>query len=431
MSDVNRERDWFPLDNAAKIFPPITGRRKTTVFRISATLKKPVVYESIREALRLTLHRFPYFQVRIRRGFFWYYFDRISHLPPLERDPEYPCMWDPTRSPGIPLRIRISHGRIALEVAHALTDGMGALEFLKTLMASYLSIEEGLSIPSSPHLLSPFSTPHPEETEDSFARHYQPGIPSSSIPPRAFHVLGSLIPPGRYYITTGLVPSDGLRGLARSYHTTVTALLTALYFLSFHTIIREGKAKGSKPIIIQIPVNLRRLFPSQTMRNFFLLMFPRIDPRLGEYEFEEILSYVTHFMKMESTPKALAPQIRRNVGGERNPFARFVPVFLKDLVLSRMYEIMGDRRATSSLSNLGVVQVPEEMRPYIERFDFYPPPNPIMKICAGVITFGDTVSLSFGRLIHEPVVERVFFRWLTEKGLPVTIETNVQEDYHL
>ena len=57
-----------------------------------------------------------------------------------------------------------------------------------------------------------------------------------------------------------------------------------------------------KPIKVLLPVNLRALFPSKTLRNFALYTTPEIDPKLGTYTFAEICQEVKHRMGAEINP---------------------------------------------------------------------------------------------------------------------------------
>ena len=96
-----------------------------------------------------------------------------------------------------------------------------------------------------------------------------------------------------------------------------------------------------KPIRISIPINLRRFFGSGTMRNFVLAVEPGIDPRLGEFTFEEIITKVHYYMRTQLDHRFIRRQIVRNVQGENNPFIKIVPRGIKDLVLRRMYSVFG------------------------------------------------------------------------------------------
>ena len=131
---------WMKLDNAAKIYPVSRSRRWMAVFRLSAQLTEPVDPVILRGALTRTLRRFPSFSQRLRRGFFWYYLEHIEGSPLVEQDVNNPCApIQFQKNDGFMLRVRYHDSRIAVEFFHVLTDGSGALCFLQTMVAEYLT----------------------------------------------------------------------------------------------------------------------------------------------------------------------------------------------------------------------------------------------------------------------------------------------------
>ena len=154
------------------------------------------------------------------------------------------------------------------------------------------------------------------------------------------------------------------------------------------------------------------------------MVYPSIDPRMGEYTFEEIVNQVHHYMRYYINNKFLNADITTNAATQQNFWIRMVPLFIKDFVVRQFYIRVQDKQSTAGLTNLGVVQVPEEMKPFVERFDilmgqpFSPRTN-----CA-IISFGNTLSISFASSIVETDVERYFFRKLIADGIHVKIESN-------
>ncbi len=175
---------------------------------------------------------------------------------------------------------------------------------------------------------------------------------------------------------------------------------------------------------IAMPVNLRRFFPSRTLRNFITMVYPSIDPRMGDYTFEEILIQVHHYMRYYINNKFLNADITTNAAVTKNPLIRVVPLFFKDFVVRQFYKRVQDKQSSAGLTNLGVVETSEEMRAHIERFDvLMGQPFSARTNCA-VISYGDTLSISFASSIVEADVERLFFRKLVQDGIHVKIESN-------
>ena len=189
-------------------------------------------------------------------------------------------------------------------------------------------------------------------------------------------------------------------------------------------IHHQESFKNSSTIRMEVPVNMRKFHPSTTMRNFSLFVSPEIDLKLGKFTFAEILKKVHHSMRTSLDIKELARQITRNVGAERHPFVRILPFWVKGQVLSVVYHRLSLRRTTSSLSNLGRVDMPQALSEAIERFEFVPVFPNARKISCGCISFEDRLYITFGRTLTQPVVEQIFFRKLAALGCPVKIETN-------
>ena len=181
-----------------------------------------------------------------------------------------------------------------------------------------------------------------------------------------------------------------------------------------------------KSIKILLPVNLRRLFPSNTLRNFALYITPEIQPKLGEYDFREICQVVHHRMGLELTPKFMSTMIATNVSNERILAVRLIPLFLKNIVMKTIFNSVGERKSCLTLSNLGNVELPEEMKPYVERFDFILGVQATAPYNCGVISYGDHLYMNLIRNIREPVLERQLYQVLRELGIPAQVQSNGQ-----
>ena len=423
--------EWYPLDNAAKIFPAIISKRMTSLFRVSATLKKPINIKKLQLALDKMITRCPYFNVRLKAGMFWYFFEKNKNPPKLMADSKYPCMnYNIKKRKNHLFRVLPYNNRIAIEFSHGLTDGTGAMLFLKSLIAEYLEISGVFSTDKS-GLLPAESIPDKTEIEDGFKVHYNKEIPPPNKTEPAFHLPEKLAPTGEYRITTGICPVKTVLKISKQHNCSLTEYLAAQFIDSYQDYYRSLSSKVKKkigaPIILRIPINLRKMFPSKTMLNFFLAINAKIDPRLGEYTFDEIIVHVKAALNTGVDPKSIQQQIRRNVKGEMFLFAKLNPLFIKNIALKLIYMLIGDNRVTSSLSNIGKVSMPDVYANEIERFDFIPPPTFLNRINSSVLSWKDNLYFSFGNLGSERVIETIFFRKLIKAGIPVKIESNNQE----
>ncbi len=212
---------------------------------------------------------------------------------------------------------------------------------------------------------------------------------------------------------------------ARAHGVSLTEYLGALYVFNLMRDRgrreRRGERVGSSVIRLEVPVDMRRFFPSRTVRNFSLFVSPEIDVSLGEYRFEEIVQKVHHGLKMQIDARELGRQIGRNVRAERHPLIRAAPLFVKDPVLSVAYQRMGETAYSGVLSNLGRLEVPTAAEPHIESFGFLMNPSYGMKKNCAVASFRDTLSVCFGSIIASRDLERDFFTQLVHEGVRVAV----------
>lgn len=411
---------WYRLDNAGRVFAALASRRTTTVFRVAATLRAPVDCAALQRALDAIMPRFPYFGVRLRMGLFWHYLAAIPGAPCVRMERRPPCR-RMTRSEDGPwqFRVLVFDRRIALECSHVLTDGVGALAFLGALLGEYLA-RRGVSIPTDAPIMRPGEEPHPEEAEDAYRRFYDPAIPPPPFGERAFHLRGTPLAPDDCRVVLGIVPLAPLQELSRTHAVTLTELLVSILLVSLTDIAGHCP----RPIAVMTPVNLRGLFPSRTMRNFFLSVRAGIDPRLGSYSFEEILHDVHHSVQGQVGAKSISRQIRRNVGAERNALIRYVPLLLKIPAKRRLYTRRWGTRHTTVLSNLGRVELPPALREHVERFEVILNPSAAHGFGCAILGYEDRLFITFSSIVSGTGVERAFFTRLRRMGITARIETN-------
>ena len=423
-----RSLRWMRLDNAAKIYPAAKRRNWNNFFRLSATLTEPVDTEVLRRALDVTVRRFPSIAVRLRRGAFWYYLEEIPKAPAIQAEKSCPLDHVPFHEVRqCAFRVLVYHERIAVEFFHALTDGTGALIFLKSLLAEYLSQKYGLAIPAEKGVLGRLEEPSAEEVEDSFAR-YAGDVKLSRRESTAYHLSGTPEPDGYKDLVTMMIPAEKLRDCAKGFGISVTELLCAAMMQAILDIQAKKvpRRAARKPVKVLLPVNLRTLFPSATLRNFASYITPEIDPRMGDCSFEELCQLVHHKMGMENNRRTMRAKFAANVASERSPVLRVMPLFIKNIAMKAVFDMVGECKSCLCLSNLGRVELPEAMTPYVTRMDFIIGVQARAPHNCGVITWNGTAYINCIRNIREPALELAFYRVLHRLGLPVKVESNTR-----
>ena len=425
ISEENKLR-WMPLDNAAKIYPAARSHNWTNAFRLSATLKEEVDTKVLQSALDVTIRRFPSLGTRLRKGLFWYYLQQVSHAPAIRQEMSYP-LTRMTRKDlrDCALRVIVYHNRIAVEFFHSLTDGNGGVIFLKALVAEYLQQKYHLVIPAEQGVVGRLEEPSPEELEDSFLKYAGP-VSASRRENNAWHLKGTPEPDGFLNVTCFQLPVAQVLEQAHHYCVSMTTFLSAALMQAILNLQAQQipNRRYRKYVRLLIPVNLRRLFPSKSMRNFALYTTPEVDPKLGDYSFEELCQIIQHRIALDVTPKQMSARIATNVKSEQVFLLKITPLFIKNLVMKAVFLAVGERKSCLCLSNLGQVTLPKEMESYVERMDFILSSQAMSPHNCGVLSYKDTLYVNFTRNIVEPNLEREFFLVLREMGLPVEVQSN-------
>ena len=406
---------WMRLDNAAKIYPAAKRRNWNNFFRLSATLTETVDVAVLRSALDVTVRRFPSIAVRLRRGVFWYYLEEIPQPPPIQEEKSCPLAHAPFQEVRrCAFRVLVYRDRIAVEFFHALTDGTGGLIFLKTLVAEYLTQKYGVAIPAEYGVLGRLEEPDPEELEDSFLR-YAGDVKASRKESTAYHLSGTPERDGYKNLITMMLSAEEVRACAKSRGLSVTELLCAAMMQAILDLQAEK---------VLVPVNLRGLFPSRTLRNFASYITPELDPRMGECSFKELCDEVHHRMGLENNRRTMRAKFAANVASERSPVLRVMPLFIKNIAMKAVFDAVGERKSCLCLSNLGNVQLPEAMAAYVRRMDFIIGVQAAAPHDCGVVTWNGTMYINCIRSIREPELEMHFYRVLRKLGLHVKVESN-------
>ena len=421
-------KNWMRLDNAALIFPAVRRRRWANAFRVSATLAEPVDPAVLQQAVEDLMPRFPSMYVRLRTGVFWYYLEELETPPTVREDYAYPLtLMQNKELHTCCLRVMYFRDRIAVEFFHSLTDGTGGMTYLKTLTARYLTLKYGVEIPPEEGVLDWQEAPKPEELEDSFVRNTN-GVVLNDHEPDALRMTGTR----EYdflYLTTGVIPTEALLEAAHRYQSTITVFLAAVLEQSIleYQAERCPNRKKRKPVKVTIPINLRRLYGSKTLRNFVLTLNPGVDPRMGDYTLEELCKVMAAQLAAEGTPQQMAGRIAANVTPQQIAAIRAVPLWLKNILMGIIYTQRGETKGCINLSNLGPVRLPASMTPYVRRMEFIIGPQRTYPNNCSIASFGGETYVNIIRNIREPELERRFYSRLVELGVPVLIESNSRD----
>ena len=419
------QNKWYRLDTAALIFPAITRRDWSNAFRVSACLRDDVNAEVLQQAVDELRPRFPSYYVTLRKGMFWYYLEESRERVKVQSDYAYPLTFMSSRElKRNCMRVLIYKNRVAVEFFHSLADGRGGSVYLCNLIARYLELKEGISVPREGLIRDLREGPQPEELEDSFLKNAAE-VASGRKEEPSYHLHGTRDDRGFKTLTTGIVETQALLDTAHRYGVTVTALLAAVMTESIIAMQnRERTRRHQRPVKITIPVDLRRLYGSQTLRNFSLVLNIGVDPRYGDYTLEELCRCIYHQLCANATRQNMAGMIAANVQPQKLLLLRLAPVSLKNLVMDAVYRRSGESGGSLNISNITNLPLPETMLQYIERMEFIIGPQRSYPNNCSVLSFGGKTYINMIRNIRQSELERRFFSRLVELGIAVEIECN-------
>lgn len=417
----NREIRWDRLDNTAHLFPVIAGDSMSNVYRISVTLTELIQPEPLQRALDIVLPKFDGFNLRLRQGVFWYYFEENGKPAPRVREENtFPCRFIyPNRNNSYLFRVTYYKYRINLEVFHVLTDGMGGINFLKELTYQYLRlVHPELKGDRGDELNSATSL----NREDSFLKNYRKSSQRGYQTKKAYLIKGEKLSPGEFGLMHGYMKVPELKAVCKRYGVSINEYLVSVFVWSVYQECMH-KMPAKRPIRVAVPVNLRPYFNSITTKNFFVMVSAEFAPMKEEYVFEEVIEAVKTSLESQINKENLEKLFSYNVSNEKFFIARAVPLVAKNLAMRIIYT-QSALANTTTITNIGNLSVDEAYQPYVEMFHSCLAMSKGQHIKGNICSYGDTLVFTFSYDIADASVQRCFFRKIASDGVGVEIDSN-------
>ncbi|MCR5674451.1 MAG: hypothetical protein K6G16_01955 [Lachnospiraceae bacterium] len=415
------KKKWYKLDNAAKMIPSTTHFANTRVFRICCELHEEVDPACLQEALDRTVKSFPYFNSILRKGLFWYYLEESEKRVTVREDdlPACQALYLPGKK-DLLYRVNYFGKRLNMEMYHVLADGTGAFVFFRRLVTNYLILKHPETGTDDRELLG---MTEEENVRDAFNHYYTKGRGLAQLRSMSFHWAFRLKGPRddnmENHLVEGVISTKAFVDLAHRYETTVGILSAALYIEA----IIDGmnmRERTRKDVVISVPVNLRQYFPSSTNRNFFGVIVIRFLPRDYSGDLHEIIDSVRESFARQLSEERIRKTMSSYAALEHNAAIKVLPLILKDLGVQGFSKI-SQMGVTCSVSNMGRVEMPEALTPFINYFSaFTTAPSAQITIA----TFGDKMTFGWASGIATHQVMRAFYRKLHERGIEAVVATN-------
>lgn len=349
-------KKWYKLNNVGKFYASTTNIKIPKVFRYSAILEEDINEDILQCALNKTVEVYSNFNVHLKRGLFWYYLEETSKVNKVGRENLPICFKLYNNSDDYLYRVTYFKNKINFEVSHVLSDGRGSIEFFKLLVTNYINIKYDLGLETNDNNNSLL-----ERVEDSFQKYYKKTkLPKTKLK-NTYIYKGKKFKDQTRYMLCHLSCKE-VKKLSHFYNTTITGLLVSVLLYSFKDVMNVSDL--NKNITIDIPVDLRNYFKSNSSMNFFGMTtisykFNTLDDTL-----DEIIESVNEQLKKNLTKEKLSERVNLMVSFEKNWFCRFAPIPVKDLVIN-IGQILTNN-STTSLSNVGIVKLKPEIEKRVE-----------------------------------------------------------------
>ena len=467
---MKNEKIWYELDAFAKTYSSIISEGRTTCFRLSALFSENIDLEILKNVVISLEKKYPFYNSELKKGIFWNYLQQKKTHFIIEEEKTYPCT---DIQKDNPLRIIYFNNKLSIEIAHFLTDGKGAALFFQDLIEEYLEKKyflENIEKDKKDNLIdktekkkeieiekinkiinfgkkinknekdfenkkseknffektrellgndSGLKNSQKNEYVDLYEK-YMRKVSKETTIKSAFHLPMKILEKGQYHITTGEIDVESLKEESKKYGTTIGKYLLSVYF----KILLDRYSQAKNPIVIGVPVDLRKIFEETTYRNFFINITPSMDASLGAYSLSEIITYLDNYFALKITKKEFYKSIYKAMNPIQNIIIKSVPYLIKRMFFPFIFDYYGERGYTTGFSNLGIFKVNKKYEKYLKGFRFLPPPSKRCKIKMGVVSDFNKVYVNFGNLTANYDIERDFFVYLRKRGIKSKIITN-------
>ena len=469
---MKNEKIWYELDAFAKTYSSIISEGRTTCFRLSALFSENIDLEILKKVAISLEKKYPFYNSELKKGIFWNYLQQKKAHFMIEEEKTYPCT---DIQKDNPLRIIYFNNKLSIEIAHFLTDGKGAALFFRDLIEEYLEkkyfleniekdemdsltdevekkkevkiekikkiinfgkkinkngkekdfenkkIEKNFFEKTKEILGNDSGLKNAQKNEyvDLYEK-YMRKVSKETTIKSAFHLPMKILEKGQYHITTGEIDIKSLKEESKKYGTTIGKYLLSVYF----KVLLDRYSQAKNPIVIGVPVDLRKIFEEVTYRNFFINITPSVDASLGAYSLSEIITYLDNYFALKITRKEFYKSIYKAMNPIQNIIIKSVPYLIKRMFFPFIFDYYGERGYTTGFSNLGIFKVNKKYEKYLKGFRFLPPPSKRCKIKMGVISDYNKVYVNFGNLTANYDIERDFFIYLRKRGIKSKIITN-------
>lgn len=409
---------WRKLDHVAKMYSATSNDKITRVFRFYCVLKEDIQPKILQEALNKTIETYPIFLSVMRKGLFWHYLEKSSLRPIVREENKEVCSTLYVHDQkSLLFEVTYYHNRINFEVFHALTDGTGATAFLKEIVKNYIYLSHSKQLEEI-ELLDEHITIQDQES-DGFSKYYNKEKVHKAKKVKAYQIKKPKKQRGPLQVNESTVFVKDIQAKAKEKNVSLSVYITSVLMMSIY--YEMSIAEEKRPVILHVPINLRKFFPTDSMLNFFICMNPKFT-FCESTTLDDVIQEVNQYYKNELTQDRIIENMNRFITLEKHPLLRIIPLEVKNLSI-KAGTIYAEKDATAVYSNMGIINMPDAYAKYIERFGVFTN-TPKLELC--MCSFQEQITFSFTSTFDTNNIQRNFYQILKEQGI---IVKSIEPDY--
>lgn len=359
-------------------------------FSVAAHLHDIINPELLQAASDDVFARLPYLSGTLKRGSFWFIHEVLAEPPIIARSDDSPAFSHYYyEGEGHVVRVLYSDTVIRVQAIHSIIDGRSLAKVLMALLIRYYELLglDGLDKTGFIDCDMPYQREESANCYTMFAQPLTAGSRGTKQPPKrkvsAFHFTPSL--PVEGHVISKSLDARRVKQAARANNATVTEYLIATAFMEMRK--ERHLLGGTKPLGISVPVDLRRFFPTESLRNFI------VEQHLTAPETEDFSQMVSGIQSQLHTSDQGEAQQAVNSMQWLFTVTRWLPLALK-ATMWRLFKRRVRRKTSSTFSNLGHMDLPVTLAPHVQNLEFIISPQKHEGFALSVITLGDVLTLS-------------------------------------
>jgi len=389
------------LDNTAKAFS-LDEKKNSNTFRISGLLNEKVDPTILYKALLKSLEVYPFYKVKLKKGFFWLYFISNDNeiLVKKEKYSDDKRITMEYNNKYL-FRVNYNDNKINLDIYHLISDGKGASIFFKEILANYFDLKYNLN--------------HEVECQnlvktDPYIDYTELVIHKKEKKHKKYRIIekANFLKNKNYIYTLSL---NVVKKVAKDNNATITEYLTALYI---YTIYKTIYRKCNKDIVITIPIDLRRYYNVETLSNFFTCMEVEGNVINKDVTFDYILSNVKNEFKNKLTNDKVKTYLSRDVKLGTNIILKLIPRYIKKASMKYLGKVINNS-STSTLSNVGPFIIDEQYKKYIDNIYISVNAGAVQRVKCVICSYEDKFNIIINSNLISNEFEEEFSRLLKEK----------------